>query len=88
LRNETKDDATDDISNINGIGTGHQAKGAASYVMMTMMVVVMMMMITSTHGQRSLELGRENYGKFQASERQSVAFILEHYRKYKQINIV
>jgi len=54
-------------------------------IVMMMMMMMMMMMITSTHGQKGLGNGREKYRKFQVSEGQSVPFILEHYRKYKQI---
>jgi hypothetical protein len=52
------------------------------------MMMMMMMMITSTHGQRGVGLGTENYGKFQASVRQSLPCILEYYRKYKEIGML
>jgi len=55
-------------------------------MMMVMMMMMMMMVnITSTHGQRGVGLGRGNFGNLQASERQSLPCIREHYRKYKQI---
>jgi len=50
-----------------------------------MVMMMMMVAITSTHGQRGVGLGRGNFGNFQASERQSLQCIREHYRKYKQI---
>ena len=88
MRNDGKDDTSENVSTVYGTGIGHQAKNTAGYVMM-MMMMMMMVMITSTHEQRDLRHWRENYGKFQASERQSMPFILnitENINKSKYYN--